>query len=94
MPDAAPLCGVPYHAADTYLAKLVDAGFKVAVCEQVEDPKKAKGIVRRAVTRVITPGTAISPGRLPAKQNRFMTAICTEGLIDTEKVQDKLTYFD
>ena len=56
MAESTPLCGVPYHAADNYLSKLVEAGFKVAVCEQVEDPKKAKGIVKRAVTRVVTRG--------------------------------------
>jgi DNA mismatch repair protein MutS len=75
MPEPVPLCGVPYHAADTYLSRLVDAGYKVAVCEQVEDPKKAKGIVRRAVTRVITPGTSISPGRLSEKEPTYMAAV-------------------
>ncbi len=75
LPEAVPLCGVPFHAADTYLAKLVEAGLKVAICEQVEDPKKAKGIVRRAVTRVVTPGTAIAPGHLPAKEPRYMAAV-------------------
>ncbi|HUT52074.1 MAG TPA: DNA mismatch repair protein MutS [bacterium] len=75
MPEAVPLCGVPYHAADTYLARLVDAGFKVAVCEQVEDPKKAKGLVRRAVTRVITPGTSLAPGHLSAKEPRYLAAV-------------------
>ena len=53
MPEAVPLCGVPYHAADTYLARMVAAGHKVAICEQVEDPKKVKGIVRREVTEVV-----------------------------------------
>jgi DNA mismatch repair protein MutS len=75
MPEAVPLCGVPYHAADTYLARLVEAGFKVAICEQVEDPKLAKGVVRRAVTRVVTRGTALSPGRLPEKQSRYLAAV-------------------
>jgi len=75
MPESVPLCGVPYHSADTYLARLVDAGYKVAICEQVEDPRKAKGIVRRAVTRVVTPGTAIAPSRLPVKEARYMAAV-------------------
>src|ERR671926_1550488 len=58
--DAAiPMCGVPYHSAEGYLAKLLRKGFKVAICEQMEDPKVAKTIVRREVTRVITPGTAL-----------------------------------
>jgi DNA mismatch repair protein MutS len=75
MPEAVPLCGVPYHAADTYLARLIEAGFKVAICEQVEDPKKAKGLVRRAVTRVVTAGTALDPGRLPVKEPRYLAAV-------------------
>lgn len=75
MPEAVPLCGVPYHAADTYLARLIEAGFKVAICEQVEDPKKAKGIVKRAVTRVVTAGTALDPGRLPVKEPRYLAAV-------------------
>lgn len=75
LPESVPLCGVPYHAADAYLAKLVAAGFRVAICEQVEDPKKAKGIVRRAVTRVVTPGTALAPGALSAKESRYLAAV-------------------
>jgi len=78
MPESVPLCGVPYHAADTYLARLVEKGFKVAVCEQVEDPKKAKGIVRRAVTRVITPGTALAPGGLSQKEPRYVASVSAD----------------
>ena len=59
--ERAPMCGIPYHAVDSYLNKLVAKGFKVAICEQMEDPKTAKGIVRREVIRVVTPGTNISP---------------------------------
>ena len=55
--ERAPMCGVPYHACDVYLNKLIDNGFKVAICEQVEDPKLAKGIVKREVIRVVTPGS-------------------------------------
>ena len=55
--ERAPMCGVPYHAAETYLTRLVQRGYKVAVCEQIEDPKEAKGMVKRAVTRIVTPGT-------------------------------------
>ena len=58
--SAVPLCGVPYHSAEPYIRKLLDAGHKVAVCEQVEDPKTAKGVVQREVVRVITPGTVTS----------------------------------
>ena len=70
-----PMCGVPYHAANAYIAKLIKKGFKVAICEQLEDPKAAKGIVKRDVVRIITPGTAIDPLLLDAKENNFIAAI-------------------
>lgn len=73
--EKAPLCGVPYHAAENYLAKLIEKGFKVAVCEQVEDPKKAKGIVKRDVVRIVTPGTVIDPGMLDEKNNNYIVAL-------------------
>lgn len=57
--ERAPMCGVPYHAAQLYINKLVSKGYKVAICEQVEDPKEAKGLVKREVTRIATPGTKI-----------------------------------
>ena len=71
-----PMCGVPYHAVEGYLAALLRAGYKVAICEQVEDPKTAKGVVKREVTRVITPGTVIEPQLLDDKANNYLTAIC------------------
>ena len=58
--DKAPMCGVPYHAAESYIEKLIKKGYKVAICEQMEDPKAAKGIVKRDVIRVITPGTVLT----------------------------------
>jgi DNA mismatch repair protein MutS len=70
-----PLCGVPYHAIDAYLAKLIKQGFRVAICEQVEDPKTAKGIVKREVVRVVTPGTVLDTSLLEAKENNFIAAI-------------------
>ncbi len=70
-----PLCGVPYHAADAYIAKLIKRGFKVAVCEQVEDPKTAKGIVKREVIRVITPGTLLEDNLLTPSENNFLLSI-------------------
>ena len=73
--EKAPLCGVPYHAAEVYLKKFVDKGIKVAVCEQVEDPALAKGIVKREVVRVITPGTVIDPEMLDANVNNYIAAI-------------------
>ncbi len=74
-PDPVPMCGVPYRAVDAYLAKMVDAGYKVAVCDQVEDPKQAKGLVRRAITRVVSPGMFTDPEHLPADSHRFLAAL-------------------
>ncbi len=73
--DAVPLCGFPYHAASGYITKLVEKGYKVAVCEQVEDPKNAKGIVRRAVVRVITPGLVVDEENLKASENNYLACI-------------------
>lgn len=69
-----PLCGVPYHSAEPYIQKLLDAGHKVAVCEQIEDPKFAKGVVQREVIRVITPGTVTAEDALDARGNNFLAA--------------------
>src|SRR6202522_2343181 len=73
-----PMCGVPYHAADGYLSRLLRKGYRVAICEQMEDPKLTKTIVRREVTRVLTPGTAIDP-TLHSEQNNFLAALCFDG---------------
>jgi DNA mismatch repair protein MutS len=70
-----PMCGVPYHAADGYLARLVKKGFRVAICEQVEDPKKAKGLVRREVVRVVSPGTLTDAGYLEAREPAYLMAL-------------------
>ncbi len=75
---AVPMCGVPYHAAEGYLAKLIRKGYKVAICDQMEDPKKAKTIVRREVTRVVTPGTA-ADSALGAEENNFLAAVARLG---------------
>ncbi len=72
---AIPMCGVPYHAADAYIARLVRKGFRVAICEQVEDPKKAKGLVRREVVRVVSPGTLTDAGYLDAREPALLMAI-------------------
>ncbi|MCK9906314.1 hypothetical protein MXD63_40785, partial [Frankia sp. Cpl3] len=69
-----PMCGVPHHSADSYIAELLKKGYKVAVCEQVEDPKEAKGVVRREVTRVITPGTMMEGKWLTDKENNYLVA--------------------
>ncbi len=76
-----PLCGIPYHAVSSYLAKMIKAGFKVAICEQVEDPKEAKGVVRREVVRVVTPGLVTDEQLLSDKDNRYLAAICQKGKI-------------
>jgi DNA mismatch repair protein MutS len=72
---AIPMCGVPYHALDTYLPRLVRKGYRVAICEQVEDPKKAKGVVRREVVRVYSPGTLVDAGSLDAREPAFLLAL-------------------
>lgn len=73
-----PMCGVPYHAADNYIARLIEKGYKVAICEQVEDPAQAKGVVRREVVRTITPGTVMEEKTLSGKGNNFIGAVVSE----------------
>lgn len=76
--ERAPMCGIPFHAADTYITKLIALGHKVAICEQVEDPKLAKGLVKREVIRVVTPGTVISQEELDETRNNYlMCIVCT-----------------
>src|SRR5213080_4306060 len=72
-----PMCGVPYHAVDTYIARLVRKGFRVAICDQVEDPKKAKGIVKREVVRVVSPGTLTDSNYLDAREPAFLMSVST-----------------
>ena len=74
-----PMCGVPYHAAQEHIARLIRAGHKVAVCDQMEDPGLAKGLVKREVTRVVTPGTAIDEGLLGERDNNYLAAIHRAG---------------
>ena len=74
MEERAPMCGVPFHAVDTYLTKLVRNGHKVAICEQLEDPKEAKGLVKRGVIRIVTPGTDLSSGESDGSNN-YIAAI-------------------
>lgn len=77
--ERAPMCGIPYHAAETYINRLIDKGYKVAICEQVEDPKTAKGIVKREVTRVVTPGTNLNMQELDEGKNNYLMAIVCVG---------------
>ena len=76
MGERAPMCGVPFHSAENYIAKLVSRGYKVAICEQVEDPKQAKGIVKRDVIRIITPGTVIESNMLDDTVNNYLCSVC------------------
>ena len=78
--ERAPMCGIPYHAAETYVARLISKGYKVAICEQLEDPKTAKGIVKRDVIRVVTPGTVIESNLLEEKKNNYIMAIYKNGI--------------
>src|ERR1700685_73754 len=73
-----PMCGVPYHAAEGYLQRLLRKGYKIALCEQMEDPKQTKTIVRREVTRVLTPGTALDPS-LGAEQSNYLASVAMLG---------------
>ena len=75
MQERAPMCGVPYHAVDTYVNKMISLGHKVAICEQMEDPALAKGLVQRSVTRVITPGTVIEEKMLDGSRNNYIFAL-------------------
>lgn len=77
--DRAPMCGVPFHSADTYISKLVERGYKVAICEQTEDPKKAKGLVKRDLTRIITPGTVIDSNMLDEGKNNYLACLYVMG---------------
>lgn len=73
--ERAPMCGVPFHSSEVYIGKLIQKGYKVAICEQTEDPASAKGLVRREVIRVITPGTVIESGLLPEQRNNYLCAL-------------------
>ncbi len=77
--ERAPMCGVPFHSAEGYITRLVSKGYKVAICEQVEDPKLAKGLVKREVIRVITPGTNCSPEALDESKNNYLMGIVSTG---------------
>ena len=87
-PEPIPLCGVPYHAAMTYIAKLLKAGHTVAVCDQVEDPKLAKGLVRREVVRLYTPGTLTDSELLPATESNFLAAVAPSSASTRQRTQN------
>lgn len=78
--ERAPMCGVPHHAAEMYISKLIAKGYKVAICEQLEDPKTTKGIVKRGVIRVVTPGTIVESNMLEERKNNFIMSIYKSGI--------------
>ncbi len=73
--DRIPMCGVPYHAADQYMSRLIEKGYKIAICEQVEDPKQAKGVVKREVVKLLTPGTVMNGNSIKEKENNYLLAL-------------------
>ncbi|MGN1301185.1 MAG: hypothetical protein ACI4U9_01465 [Clostridia bacterium] len=79
-PERAPMAGVPFHAAENYISRLIEKGYKVAICEQLEDPKTAKGIVKRDVIRVVTPGTVMEANLLDEKKNNYIMSIFKQGI--------------
>ena len=78
--ERAPMCGIPHHAAEIYISRLIAKGYKVAICEQLEDPKKAKGIVKRGVIRVVTPGTVVDSNMLEERKNNYIMSIYKTGI--------------
>ncbi|MDD6932548.1 MAG: DNA mismatch repair protein MutS, partial [Eubacteriales bacterium] len=76
MSERAPMCGVPFHAVDVYLAKLIEKGYKVAICEQMEDPATAKGLVKREITRIVSPGTVIETNMLEDRRSNYILSAC------------------
>ncbi|MCI8961892.1 MAG: DNA mismatch repair protein MutS [Clostridia bacterium] len=80
MEERAPMCGIPYHAANVYIAKLIEKGYKVAICEQLEDPKNTKGMVKRGVVKIVTPGTVLDETVLDEKKNNYIMSIYKQGL--------------
>ena len=89
--ERAPMCGIPHHAAENYLARLVSKGYKVAICEQLEDPKTAKGIVKRGVIRIVTPGTVIDSNMLEERKNNYIMCIYKSGIYYGISVTDITT---
>lgn len=73
--ERAPMCGVPFHSAETYIATLIEKGYKVAICEQMENPATAKGLVKREVIRIITPGTVTEASMLPETRNNYLASV-------------------
>ena len=77
-PNSVPMCGVPWHAVEAYTSQLLDKGYNIVICDQVEDPKEAKGLVRREVTRILTPGTVIEDEQLNAKLHNYLGCLVAD----------------
>jgi len=98
--ERAPMCGVPFHSADSYIAKLIEKGYKVAICEQMEDPATAKGLVKRDVIRIVTAGTVLEADMLNEKKNNYLGSVCISGttaglaVADVSTGQIYATYFE
>ena len=97
---AIPMCGVPFHAAEGYISRLIQKGYRVAICDQVEDPKAAKGLVKREIMRVVTPGTAMDATLVRSRENNFLAAVCDRGArsagahVDVSTGEFKVTEMD
>ncbi|MBU2615046.1 MAG: DNA mismatch repair protein MutS, partial [Elusimicrobia bacterium] len=89
-----PMCGIPYHSSSSYISKLIKKGFKVAICEQVEEPSQAKGIVKRDVVRLITPGTLVEDNLLDTKKNNYLLAIYPHANIKSKTEEIGIAYLD
>src|SRR3954465_4020536 len=89
-----PMAGFPYHQLDSYLAKLISAGHRAAICEQVEDPKQAKGIVKREVTRIVTPGTLTDDALLDPQASNFLAAIVLPASSKTSEPEAGVAWID
>src|SRR5215467_4354307 len=85
---AIPMCGVPYHSAESYIARLVQKGHRVAICDQMEDPRIAKKLVKREITRIVTPGTAMDANLVKPRENNYLAAVARAG------VRSALAYVD
>jgi DNA mismatch repair protein MutS len=79
-PERAPMCGIPFHSYESYVARLIAKGYKVAICEQMEDPALAKGLVKRDIIRVITPGTVLESSMLDESRNNYICSLCVSGM--------------
>src|SRR5579862_7928548 len=77
--QAIPMCGVPYHAAEGYLSRLIQKGYRVAICDQMEDPRFSKKLVKREITRIVTPGTATEAALLRSHENNYLAAVAVSG---------------